>query len=49
MLAAIAALLGVATLAARVGITTPDGLSFAHLLDPSGNHFAVFTPAPGSE
>ena len=29
--------------------TTPDGLSFAHLLDPSGNHFAVFTPAPGRE
>jgi len=29
--------------------TTPDGLTFAHLLDPSGNHFAVFTPAPGGE
>jgi predicted enzyme related to lactoylglutathione lyase len=22
----------------------PSGLSFAHLLDPSGNHFGVFTP-----
>jgi len=29
--------------------TTPDGLSFAHLLDPAGNHFAVFTPPPGGE
>jgi predicted enzyme related to lactoylglutathione lyase len=27
---------------------TPDGLVFAHLLDPSGNQFAVFTPpTPG--
>jgi predicted enzyme related to lactoylglutathione lyase len=24
----------------------PAGVSFAHLLDPAGNHFAVFTPAP---
>lgn len=23
---------------------TPDGLTFAHLLDPSGNHIGVFTP-----
>ncbi|SRR5260370_10962804 len=23
------------------------GFTFAHLLDPSGNHFAVFTPPPG--
>ena len=30
-------------------VTTPDGLTFAHLLDPSGNHFGVFTPAPGGE
>jgi predicted enzyme related to lactoylglutathione lyase len=29
--------------------TTPDGLSFAHLLDPSGNQFGVFTPPPGGE
>ncbi|MEU8897960.1 VOC family protein [Nocardia sp. NPDC048505] len=26
--------------------TAPDGLVFAHLLDPSGNQFGVFTPAP---
>jgi hypothetical protein len=26
--------------------TNPSGVSFAHLLDPSGNHFEVFTPAP---
>ncbi|GAA4072598.1 VOC family protein [Actinomadura miaoliensis] len=26
--------------------TTPKGLVFAHLLDPSGNHFGVFTPPP---
>jgi predicted enzyme related to lactoylglutathione lyase len=24
----------------------PNGLAFAHLLDPSGNHFGVFTPPP---
>ncbi|MBM0228106.1 MULTISPECIES: VOC family protein [Micromonospora] len=24
--------------------TTPTGLTFAHLLDPSGNHLGVFTP-----
>ncbi len=27
--------------------TAPNGLTFAHLLDPSGNHFGVFTPPPG--
>ena len=26
--------------------TATDGLSFAHVLDPAGNRFAVFTPAP---
>lgn len=26
--------------------TTGNGLKFAHLKDPSGNEFAVFTPAP---
>jgi predicted enzyme related to lactoylglutathione lyase len=25
--------------------TRPDGLVFADLLDPSGNHFGVFSPA----
>ncbi|MWA00102.1 VOC family protein [Actinomadura sp. LD22] len=25
-------------------VTTPDGLRFAHLQDPSGNRFGVFTP-----
>lgn len=29
--------------------STPDGLVFAHLLDPSGNHFAIYTPAQGTE
>jgi uncharacterized protein len=24
--------------------TTPNGLTFAHLLDPSGNHFGVYSP-----
>src|SRR4051812_9113379 len=24
--------------------TTPDGLTFAHVQDPSGNEFGVFTP-----
>jgi uncharacterized protein len=24
--------------------TAPDGLTFAHLLDPSGNHIGVYTP-----
>ncbi|MBF6170901.1 VOC family protein [Nocardia blacklockiae] len=27
-------------------VTTPDGLTFAHLLDADGNRFMVFTPAP---
>lgn len=27
--------------------TTPDGLTFAHLHDPAGNHFGVYSP-PGS-
>lgn len=26
-------------------VTTPNGLTFAHLLDPAGNHFGVYTPA----
>ncbi len=26
--------------------TDPSGLTFAHLLDPSGNQFGVFTPPP---
>jgi predicted enzyme related to lactoylglutathione lyase len=26
--------------------TTADGLVFAHLLDPAGNEFGVFTPPP---
>ena len=26
--------------------TAPSGLTFAHLLDPAGNHFGVFTPPP---
>jgi uncharacterized protein len=26
----------------------PNGLTFAHLLDPSGNHFGVFTPPPAA-
>ncbi|SCE88392.1 hypothetical protein GA0074695_1872 [Micromonospora viridifaciens] len=26
--------------------TAPSGLSFAHLLDPSGNRLGVFTPPP---
>ncbi len=25
------------------------GLTFAHLLDPAGNHFGVFTPPPGQD
>jgi uncharacterized protein len=28
---------------------TPDGLVFAHLLDPSGNHLGIYTPPAGSE
>ena len=26
--------------------TTPNGLVFAHLHDPAGNHIGIFTPAP---
>ncbi len=29
--------------------TTENGLVFAHLLDPSGNHFAVYSPPPGQD
>jgi predicted enzyme related to lactoylglutathione lyase len=29
--------------------TTPAGLTFAHLLDPAGNHFGVFSEPPGGE
>jgi predicted enzyme related to lactoylglutathione lyase len=25
--------------------TTPNGLTFAHLLDPAGNHFGIYKPA----
>jgi predicted enzyme related to lactoylglutathione lyase len=28
--------------------TTPNGLTFAHLLDPAGNHFGVYSPPRGS-
>lgn len=28
--------------------TAPSGLTFAHLLDPSGNHIGVFTPPPAA-
>lgn len=27
----------------------PGGLTFAHLLDPSGNHFGVYTPTAGHD
>ncbi|MET7767653.1 VOC family protein [Nocardia sp. NPDC005366] len=27
-------------------ITSENGLVFAHILDPSGNNFGIFTPAP---
>ena len=30
----------------RAPQVSPDGLTFAHLLDPAGNHFEVFTPPP---
>ena len=26
-------------------LTTPDGLTFAHITDPAGSRFGVFTPA----
>jgi predicted enzyme related to lactoylglutathione lyase len=29
--------------------TTPDGLTFAQLLDPAGNQFGIFTPPAGGE
>jgi predicted enzyme related to lactoylglutathione lyase len=29
--------------------TNPDGLVFAELLDPSGNHFGIYTPPPGND
>ena len=29
--------------------STPNGLAFAHLLDPAGNQFAVFTPPAGEK
>lgn len=29
--------------------TTPAGITFAHLLDPAGNQFEVFTMPPGGE
>ncbi|MFC8848184.1 MULTISPECIES: VOC family protein [unclassified Micromonospora] len=28
-------------------VVAPSGLTFAHLVDPSGNHFGVFTPPAG--
>jgi predicted enzyme related to lactoylglutathione lyase len=28
--------------------TTPNGLTFAHILDPSGNQVGVFTPPPSA-
>lgn len=28
---------------------TPDGLVFAHVLDPSGNRFGIFTPPAGQD
>jgi uncharacterized protein len=30
----------------RAPVTNSDGLTFAHLLDPDGNHFEIFTPPP---
>jgi uncharacterized protein len=30
----------------RAPQVNPDGLTFAHLLDPAGNHFEIFTPPP---
>lgn len=29
--------------------TAPNGLSFAHLLDPQGNHIGIYTPPPGED
>ncbi len=30
----------------RAPKVNPDGLTFAHLLDPAGNHFEIFSPPP---
>jgi uncharacterized protein len=30
----------------RAPQVNPDGLTFAHLLDPAGNHFEIFAPPP---
>ena len=30
----------------RAPQVSPDGLTFAYLLDPAGNHFGIFTPPP---
>jgi hypothetical protein len=30
-------------------MTTPTGLTFAHLIDPHGNHIGVYTPHEGAE
>jgi predicted enzyme related to lactoylglutathione lyase len=30
----------------RAPQTNPDGLTFAHLLDPADNHFEIFSPPP---
>jgi uncharacterized protein len=30
----------------RAAVTNADGLTFAHLLDPEGNHFEIFSPPP---
>ena len=30
----------------RAPEVNPDGLTFAHLLDPAGNHFEIFSPPP---
>jgi predicted enzyme related to lactoylglutathione lyase len=27
---------------------TPDGIVFAHILDPQGNHFGAFSPPPAA-
>ncbi|MET0693788.1 MAG: VOC family protein [Propionibacteriaceae bacterium] len=33
----------------RGAAVNPVGVTFAHLLDPAGNHFAVFTPPTGAD
>ena len=33
----------------RAPQVTPAGITFAHLLDPAGNQFEVFSPPPGGE